>query len=110
MLEVLKSLRQKSFRTYIVTGGGQEFVRVYSEQVYGVPPEQVVGSSIVTKYEVVNGKPELMRESKVFLIDDGPSKRSASTFLLGSRRMRRLAIPVATRRCWNGRKRVTEHG
>ena len=49
MLEVMKYLREKGFRTYIVTGGGQEFVRVYSERVYGVPPEQVVGSSIVTK-------------------------------------------------------------
>ncbi|MGB7435676.1 MAG: HAD family hydrolase [Candidatus Acidiferrum sp.] len=48
MLEVMKYLREKGFKTYIVTGGGQEFVRVYSEQVYGVPPEQVVGSSIVT--------------------------------------------------------------
>jgi hypothetical protein len=47
MLEVMKYLREKGYKTYIVTGGGQEFVRVYSEQVYGVPPEQVVGSSIV---------------------------------------------------------------
>ena len=58
MLEVMKYLREKGFRTYIVTGGGQEFVRVYSEQVYGVPPEQVVGSSNATKYEMVGGKPE----------------------------------------------------
>ena len=52
MLEVMDYLRDNGFRTYIVTGGGQEFVRVYSEDVYGVPPEQVVGSSIVTKYEM----------------------------------------------------------
>ena len=51
MLEVMEYLRANGFRTYIVTGGGQEFVRVYSERVYGVPPEQVVGSSIATKYE-----------------------------------------------------------
>src|SRR5271154_6927724 len=56
MLEVMKYLREKDFRTYIVTGGGQEFVRVYSEQVYGVPPEQVVGSSIVTTFVNTNGK------------------------------------------------------
>jgi phosphoserine phosphatase len=49
MLEVMDYLRANGFRTYIVTGGGQEFVRVYSDRVYGVPPEQVVGSSIATK-------------------------------------------------------------
>jgi phosphoglycolate phosphatase-like HAD superfamily hydrolase len=85
MLEVMKYLREKGFRTYIVTGGGQEFVRVYSEQVYGVPPEQVVGSSIVTKYEVANGKPELMREPKVFLIDDGPGKAIGINLFIGKR-------------------------
>src|SRR5271163_3257467 len=69
MLEVMQYLRTNGFRTYIVTGGGQEFVRAYSRQVYGVPSEQVVGSSIVTKYEVIDGKPVLMREPKVFLID-----------------------------------------
>ena len=57
MLEVLKYVRANGFRTYIVTGGGQEFVRVYSERVYGVPVEQVVGSSIATTYEVKDGKP-----------------------------------------------------
>ncbi len=85
MLEVMKYLREKGFRTYIVTGGGQEFVRVYSEQVYGVPPEQVVGSSIVTKYEKVNGKPVLMREAKVFLIDDGPGKAVGINLFIGKR-------------------------
>ena len=57
MLEVMDYLRDNGFRTYIVTGGGQEFVRVYAEDVYGVPPEQVVGSSILTKYEIVDGSP-----------------------------------------------------
>jgi hypothetical protein len=47
-------------------------VRAYSERVYGIPPEQVVGSSIVTKYQDADGKPVLMREPKVFFIDDGP--------------------------------------
>ena len=53
-----KGLRANGFRTYIVTGGGQEFVRTYSQQVYGIPPEQVVGSSIVTEFEIADGKPE----------------------------------------------------
>jgi phosphoglycolate phosphatase-like HAD superfamily hydrolase len=85
MLELMKYLREKGFRTYIVTGGGQEFVRVYSEKVYGVPPEQVVGSSIVTKYENTNGKPALMREPKVFLIDDGPGKAIGINLFIGKR-------------------------
>ena len=85
MLEVMKYLREKGFRVYIVTGGGQEFVRVYSERVYGVPPEQVVGSSIVTKYELVNGKPVLMREPNVFLIDDGPGKAIGINLFIGKK-------------------------
>jgi hypothetical protein len=85
MLEVMKYLREKGFRTYIVTGGGQEFVRVYSEQVYGVPPEQVVGSSIVTKYEIANGKLVLMREPKPFFVDDGPGKAIGINLFIGKR-------------------------
>jgi phosphoglycolate phosphatase-like HAD superfamily hydrolase len=82
MLEVMKYLREKGFRTYIVTGGGQEFVRVYSERVYGVPPEQVVGSSIVTKYD---DSTVLMREPKVFLIDDGPGKAIGINLFIGKK-------------------------
>ncbi len=85
MLEVMGYLRANGFRTYIVTGGGQEFVRVYSERVYGVPPEQVVGSSIVATYKIVNGKPVLMREPKVFLIDDGPGKAVGINLFIGKR-------------------------
>jgi haloacid dehalogenase-like hydrolase len=85
MLEVMQYLRANGFRTYIVTGGGQEFVRVYSEKVYGVPPEHVVGSSIVTAYVNTNGKPVLMREPKVFFIDDGPGKVIGINLLIGKR-------------------------
>jgi phosphoglycolate phosphatase-like HAD superfamily hydrolase len=85
MLEVMKYLREEGFKTYIVTGGGQEFVRVYSEQVYGVSPEQVVGSSIVTTYKETNGKPALMREPKVFFIDDGPGKAIGINLFIGKR-------------------------
>jgi phosphoserine phosphatase len=83
MLEVMQLLRANGYRTYIVTGGGQEFVRVYSEQVYGVPPEQVVGSSIVTQYDDSTGKPVLMREPKVFFIDDGPGKAVGINLFIG---------------------------
>jgi phosphoglycolate phosphatase-like HAD superfamily hydrolase len=85
MLEVMQYLRANGFRTYIVTGGGQEFVRAYSERVYGVPPEQVVGSSIVTTYENKNGKPVLMREPKPFFIDDGPGKAIGINMFIGKR-------------------------
>src|SRR5271156_2612359 len=85
MLEVMQYLRANSFRTYIVTGGGQEFVRAYSEKVYGVPPEQVVGSSIVTKLVDTNGKPMLMREPKVFFIDDGPGKAIGINLFISKR-------------------------
>ncbi len=85
MLEVMKYLRANGFRTYIVTGGGQEFVRVYSERVYGVPVEQVVGSSIATKYQSKDGKPVLMREPKVFFVDDGPGKAIGINLFIGKR-------------------------
>jgi hypothetical protein len=85
MLEVMDYLRANGFRTYIVTGGGQEFVRVYSEDVYGVPPEQVVGSSILTTYEMQDGEPVLMREPKPFFVDDGPGKAIGINLFIGER-------------------------
>ena len=85
MLEVMQYLRANGFKTYIVTGGGQEFVRVYSEQIYGVPPEQVVGSSIATKYEYQDGKPVLMRLPKVFFIDDKAGKAEGINLFIGKR-------------------------
>jgi hypothetical protein len=85
MLGVMQYLRANGFRTYIVTGGGQEFVRVYSEKVYGVPPEQVVGSSIMTTYDDTSGKPVLMREPKPFFIDDGPGKAVGINLFIGKR-------------------------
>jgi haloacid dehalogenase-like hydrolase len=85
MLEVMHYLRANGFRTYIVTGGGQEFVRVYSEQVYGVPPEQVVGSSIMTTYVDTGDKPVLMRDPKPFFIDDGAGKVVGINLFIGKR-------------------------
>jgi phosphoserine phosphatase len=85
MLEVMEHLRYSGFRTYIVTGGGQEFVRVYSEEVYGVPVEQVVGSSIATKYEYLDGEPVLMREPKVLFIDDKAGKAIGINLFIGKR-------------------------
>jgi phosphoserine phosphatase len=85
MLEVMELLRASGFRTYIVTGGGQEFVRAYSERVYSVPPEQVVGSNIATKYEYQRGKPVLMREPKMFFVDDHAGKAIGINLFIGKR-------------------------
>ncbi len=85
MLEVMNYFRANGFKTYIVTGGGQEFVRAYSQSVYGVPPEQVVGSSIATKYEYIDGKPVLMRLPKVFFIDDHAGKAVGINLFVGRR-------------------------
>jgi phosphoglycolate phosphatase-like HAD superfamily hydrolase len=85
MLEVMNYLRVNGFRTYIVTGGGQEFVRVYSQRVYGIPPEQIVGSSILTKYEYQDGKPVLMRQPKLFFNDNFGGKAIGIDLFIGKR-------------------------
>ncbi len=85
MREVLEYFRANGFRTYIVTGGGQEFVRAYAAPVYGVPPEQVVGSSIATKYEIRDGKPVLLRLAKPFFVDDGDGKAIGINLFIGKR-------------------------
>ncbi len=74
MLELLAYLRANGFKTFIVSGGGIEFMRPWAESVYGIPPEQVVGSSIKTKFEMSDGKPVLMRLPEINFIDDGPGK------------------------------------
>lgn len=74
MLEVLAYLRENGFKTYIVSGGGIEFMRPWAERVYGIPPEQVIGSSIQTQYEVRNGKPVIVRLPKLNFIDDRAGK------------------------------------
>lgn len=74
MLELLAYLRAKEFKTFIVSGGGIEFMRPWTERVYGIPPEQVVGSSIRTRYELRDGHPVLARLPEVNFIDDKDGK------------------------------------
>src|SRR3984957_2885573 len=74
MLELLAYLRANDFKTFIVSGGGVEFMRVWAEKVYGMPPEQVVGSSIVTKFEMLAGTPVLTRLAQMNFIDDHAGK------------------------------------
>ena len=86
MLEVLNYLRNSAYKTYIVTGGGQDFVRVYAEKVYGIPPEQVVGTAGATKYSYgKDGKPILTKEPKLLLNDNNAGKPEGINFMIGRR-------------------------
>jgi phosphoglycolate phosphatase-like HAD superfamily hydrolase len=85
MLELLTFLRANGFKTYIVSGGGVEFMRPMTEKVYGIPPEQVVGSTIETKYEIRDGKPVLMRLPKINFIDDKSGKPVGINRFIGRR-------------------------
>jgi phosphoserine phosphatase len=85
MIELLDFLRANDFKTYIISGGGIEFIRTFSEAAYGIPPEQVMGSSIVTKYEVRDDRPVLIREAKVDFIDDHEGKPVGINQFIGRR-------------------------
>ncbi len=85
MLELLSCLRANGFKTFIVSGGGVEFMRPWSERVYGIPPEQVVGSSIKTKFDLRDGKPVLVRLPEINFIDDGPGKPVGIQMQIGRR-------------------------
>jgi carbonic anhydrase/phosphoserine phosphatase len=74
MLELLGYLRANGFKTFITSGGGIEFLRVFAEEVYGIPPEQVIGSSIKTKFEIRDGKPVIVRLPEINFIDDKEGK------------------------------------
>ena len=106
MLELLAYLRANGFKTFIVSGGGVEFMRPWTEQVYGIPPEQVVGCSGVVKFEMgADGKPVLdeggRRSSSSTTARASPSASTASS---AGARSSRSATPTATCRCWNGRR------
>ena len=85
MIELLAYLRANGFKTYIVSGGGVEFMRPWTERVYGVPSEQVVGSSIKTKFQMRDGRPELFRLPEVNFVDDGAGKPVGINEFIGRR-------------------------
>ena len=82
----MKYLRANGYRTYIVTGGGQDFVRVYAEATYGIPPEQVVGTAATTKYGYAkDGKPVLTKEPKLILDNNNAGKAEGIYLMIGRR-------------------------
>ncbi|MCB1689993.1 MAG: haloacid dehalogenase-like hydrolase [Halioglobus sp.] len=85
MVELLEYLRAHDFKTYIVSGGGIEFMRPMTQSVYGIPPEQVIGSSIKTQYVMKDGKPELMRLAEINFIDDKTGKPVGINMYIGKR-------------------------
>ena len=84
-IELLKYLRGVGYRTYIVTGGGQDFVRVYAERVYGIPPEQVVGTAGALKLSIRRKGPVLIKEPKLLLNDDNAGKPEGIHLMIGRR-------------------------
>ena len=85
MVELLEYLRANGFKTFIVSGGGVEFMRVWAEKVYGIPPEQVIGSSIVTKFEMREGVPVLTRLPQLNFMDDNVGKPVGINMHIGRR-------------------------
>ena len=106
-IELLEYLRANGYRTYIVTGGGQDFVRAYSEPVYGIPVEQVVGTMFGLGFEPgADGKPVIMREPKLLLNDDKAGKPEGIHLVIGRRPRFAFGNSPATSKCWNIRRRV----
>lgn len=85
MLELLAYLRANGFKTYIVSGGEVEFMRAWTEEVYGVPPEQVIGTTFTAEYQYNAGKPVIMRMPKLAHNDDGPGKPVSIDAVIGRR-------------------------
>jgi phosphoglycolate phosphatase-like HAD superfamily hydrolase len=85
MKELIAYLQDNDFKTYIVSGGGVEFMRPWTKQAYGIAPEHVIGSSVVTEFRMKDGKPVLVRQPKVFFIDDKEGKAIAIQKFIGRR-------------------------
>jgi hypothetical protein len=85
MLELLSYLRANGFKTYIVSGGGIEFMRPWTERVYGIPPEQIIGSSVKSKFQIRDGRPVLVRLPELNFIDDKEGKPVAINQHIGRR-------------------------
>lgn len=85
MLEMLDYLRSQDFKTYIVSGGDTAFMRAFAETVYGIPPEQVIGSNFVTQWQLQGDQPSILRTAKLAHNDDGPGKPESIDSIIGRR-------------------------
>ena len=85
MLELLAYLRANDFKTFIVSGGGVEFMRTFADKTYGIPPWQIIGSSGVTSFQMWDSSPVLIKMPKVFFVDDGPGKAEEIDHFIGKR-------------------------
>ena len=103
-------MRANGFKTFIVSGGGVEFMRPWTEKIYGIPPEQVVGSTIKTQYEMQDGKPVLMRLPQIDFIDDKAGKPVGINKFIGRRPIMAVGNSAATGRCWSGPGRAAVRG
>jgi hypothetical protein len=110
MLELLAYLRASGFRNFIVSGGGIEFMRPWTERVYGIPPEQVVGSSVKTKFEMRDGKPVIVRLPELNFNDDKSGKPIGIHEHIGRRPIAASETRWATSRCWSTRRAAAVRG
>ena len=108
MLEVIKLLQDNDFTVYIVSGGGQEFIRVYSENVYGIPVENIIGSAAKVKYEYREGHPVLIKLPEVLFINDKQGKPEAINLIIVNALLLPLVTLMETVRCLNGLKQEEE--
>jgi hypothetical protein len=107
MQEVLRYLKANGFKTFIVSGGGADFMRVWSERAYGVPPEQVFGSTSRARYELRPDGPALVKTLDFLFVDDKAGKPVSITSLLAGARLLPLATATATRKCSSTRQSKT---
>ncbi len=107
MQEVLAYLRTNGFKTFIVSGGGADFMRVWTERVYGIPPEQVVGSTARTKFELRENGPVLVKTLDYLFVDDKIGKPVGIHQFIGVVPSLASATAMVTRRCWSIRQSIT---
>jgi haloacid dehalogenase-like hydrolase len=103
MLEVLAYMHASGFRTFIVSGGGVEFMRPWTERIFGIPLDGVVGTSIKTRFQITDGLPLLFRLTEINFIDDKAGKPVAISEHIGRRPIAAFDTQTATSKCRNGR-------
>ena len=106
MRELLDYLRANGFKTYIVSGGEVEFMRAWTDEVYGIPPEQVIGTTFTGRYDYNDGKPVIMRMPQLAHNDDGPGKPVSIDAVIGRRPIFAFVTPTVISKCCSGLRRA----